>query len=50
LDIDVFATQPFQPQADTLDGHLERMHWLKNKAFFSLISKKAVELFEKGEK
>ena len=50
LDIDVITTQPFQPQDGTLDGHLERMHWLKNKAFFSLLSKKAVKLFEKGEK
>ena len=50
LDVDVFTTKPFQPQADTLSGHLEKMHWLKNKAFFSLISNKAVKLFEKGEK
>ncbi len=48
LDIDVYTTQPFAPQAEVLDAHLERLHWLKNKAFFSLLSKKALQRLEKG--
>jgi len=49
LDIDVFTTHAFDPQDETIDSHLSMMHWLKNKAFFSLLSHKAVESFRKDE-
>ncbi|MBI3860673.1 MAG: TIGR04255 family protein [Planctomycetia bacterium] len=50
VDIDVSTTQPLSLADDVLDDYLKKMHWLKNKAFFSLISKTAISRFEKGEK
>jgi uncharacterized protein (TIGR04255 family) len=44
LDIDVFTTRGFQSDSDALDKLLTMMRWLKNKAFFALISKEAVEM------
>ena len=45
LDIDVFTTQSFEPEPDTLDRRLREMRWLKNKVFFGSIASKALEAF-----
>jgi uncharacterized protein (TIGR04255 family) len=50
LDIDVVTTQPLSLAEDVLHDHLTKMRWLKNKAFFSLMSKRAISRFEKGKK
>ena len=45
LDIDVGTTDALSCDDGALQDHLTRMHWLKNKAFFSLVTKKAIESF-----
>ena len=50
LDIDVFTTQAFQPADEIMDDYLARMRWLKNKVFFTLMSKSALKEFKKGKK
>ena len=45
LDIDVFTTQPFDPDDAVLTRRLLEMRWLKNKAFFGSITKKALKMF-----
>lgn len=45
LDIDVFTTAPIANR-DTLEQHLEKMRWLKNKVFFGSITPKTVELIK----
>lgn len=46
LDIDVFTTQPFQPESDIIERSLAEMRWLKNKVFYGSLSQKAVEKFK----
>jgi len=46
LDIDVFTTQTTELNAAVVDHQLAEMRWLKNKAFFSLLTKKTIERFE----
>ncbi|MBN2133795.1 MAG: TIGR04255 family protein [Sedimentisphaerales bacterium] len=46
LDIDVGTTQALLCDDRVLQEFLTQMHWLKNKAFFNLLSKKAVTLFQ----
>jgi len=48
LDIGVVTTQAFQTADETLEQYLAKMRWLKNKAFFSLLSKSLIRSFEKG--
>ena len=50
LDIDVFTTRAFPPVDEILQDHLAKMRWLKNKAFFSLMSKSAIRSLVKGKK
>jgi uncharacterized protein (TIGR04255 family) len=46
LDIDVFTTQGFECNNDVLDDHLTKMRWLKDKAFFALLTRDAITTFE----
>ncbi len=48
LDIDVGTTQALPCEDTGLQECLTEMRWLKNKAFFSLLSEKAVTLFQGG--
>ena len=50
LDIDVFTTRAFPPVNEILQEHLAKMRWLKNRTFFSLMSKRAIKSFTKAEK
>jgi uncharacterized protein (TIGR04255 family) len=43
LDIDVFTTEPFQQRADDIEKYLAEMRWLKNKVFYSSLTKEALE-------
>ena len=45
LDIDVFTTQPFEPDPQTIEQRLTEMRWLKNKMFFGSVASKALEAF-----
>ena len=45
LDIDVFTTQAFDLDNAVLARRLLEMRWLKNKAFFGSITKKALKMF-----
>ena len=45
LDIDVFTNQEFELNDVLLVRRLLEMRWLKNKAFFGSITKKALEMF-----
>ena len=45
LDIDVFTTQAFDVDNSMLARRLAEMRWLKNKAFFGSITKKALKMF-----
>jgi uncharacterized protein (TIGR04255 family) len=49
LDIDVFTTRPLSVADEVVRESLTKMRWLKNKAFFSLVSKRAIWRFEKGK-
>lgn len=45
VDIDVFTTESFQLNKDTLNQRLQEMRWLKNKVFFSCITDTALKQF-----
>lgn len=45
VDIDAFTTRGFSLNDDSLGIHLENLRWLKNKAFFGLLTGKAVDRF-----
>lgn len=47
LDIDAFTTQAFPPRDEIVAEYLAKLRWLKDKAFFSLLKKSAVKLFQK---
>ncbi len=47
VDIDVSTTNPFQADKMFENGYLEKMHWLKNKAFFTIITEEAVRLWSR---
>ncbi len=49
LDIDVFTAQSFPCEDSILKEHLARMRWLKNKAFFSLMTKRAIKTFGRAK-
>jgi uncharacterized protein (TIGR04255 family) len=49
LDIDAYTTRPTDIGDAQLDEHLDRLRWLKNKAYFSLIRKSAMKRFEKDK-
>lgn len=44
IDLDVYTTSAVQ--LDELDGKLMDMHWIKNKAFISLLSSNAISRFK----
>jgi len=46
LDNDVFTVEPFEFQQEILERRLAEMRWLKNKAFFGIISEKALATFQ----
>lgn len=46
LDNDVFTMEPFEFQQEILERRLAEMRWLKNKAFFGIISRKALRTFQ----
>lgn len=46
LDNDVYTVEPFGFQQEILERRLVEMRWLKNKAFFGIISDKALETFQ----
>jgi len=48
VDIDVGTTHALACDESVLRDHLSQMHWLKNKVFFNLLSKDAIERFKKG--
>lgn len=47
LDIDVFTEQAFPVDDAILNEYLPKMRWLKNKVFFSVMSKPAINSFKK---
>jgi uncharacterized protein (TIGR04255 family) len=47
FDIDVFTTQRFPCEDKILKDHLAKMRWLKNKAFFDLMTNDAIEKFKR---
>lgn len=49
LDIDIETTQAFQPSDEVLHDYLSKMRWLKDKAFFSLLTKSAIKTFERAK-
>ena len=49
LAIDVFTTATIERTPATLDAHLTRMRWLKNKAFFSLLTRETIERFKESK-
>ncbi|NMC21715.1 MAG: TIGR04255 family protein [Thermogutta sp.] len=49
LDIDVFTTKPLDLNENTLDQGLTEMRWLKNKAFFTLVTDKVRERCNRPE-
>jgi uncharacterized protein (TIGR04255 family) len=40
VDLDVFTSAPSSLDRRTIEGHLHRMRWLKNKVFFGMMAKK----------
>lgn len=46
IDIDVFMAASLRPNDATLSEHLGKMRWLKNKAFFANLTRKAIETFQ----
>lgn len=46
LDIDVFTTQTVEMDNIAIDRHLSHMRWLKNKAFYSLVTRDVQRRFE----
>jgi uncharacterized protein (TIGR04255 family) len=49
LDIDVFTTKPSPHPEKNLEELLPKMRYLKNKCFFTALSKKAIKTLQKGE-
>lgn len=49
FDIDVSTKQAFPCEDEILKDHLAKMRWLKNKAFFSLMTKHAIKLFKRAK-
>lgn len=49
LDIDVGTTQALPCDDDVIQKQLAQMRWLKNKAFFSLLTKNAVTLLQEAK-
>jgi uncharacterized protein (TIGR04255 family) len=49
FDIDVFTKQAFRCEDEILKDHLAKMRWLKNKVFFSLLTKRAIKLFKRAK-
>jgi uncharacterized protein (TIGR04255 family) len=47
LDVDVHAIEPGSMEREKIAQHLAKMRWLKNKVFFSSITKRAKDLFRK---
>jgi uncharacterized protein (TIGR04255 family) len=43
LDIDVSTTEPFEQRTDDIDKRLAEMRWLKNKVFYSSLTKGTLE-------
>jgi len=43
LDIDVLTTKSFEQDANAMEKHLAEMRWLKNKVFYSSLTKEALE-------
>lgn len=50
LDVDVFTIRGFASDDKALDDYLTKMHWLKNKAFFALVTKKAVKMLKEEKR
>lgn len=50
LDIDVFTPRPIRPADEVVQDALPKMRWLKNKAFFALVSPRAIEAFKEQRK
>ncbi|MBI1902175.1 MAG: TIGR04255 family protein [Planctomycetia bacterium] len=48
VDIDVGTTHPIGLSDEVLQDYLAKMRWLKNKAFFTLLTKRAIRSFQKG--
>ena len=46
IDIDVYTTQPFEPEPRTVEERLKEIRWLKNKMFFGNVGPKALEAFQ----
>ncbi len=44
LDIDVFSAEPLPADLPTITRSLAEMHWLKNRAFFGSLTKRALDL------
>ncbi|MFH1746388.1 MAG: TIGR04255 family protein, partial [Planctomycetota bacterium] len=49
MDIDVFTTQTVDLNEATLDSRLAEMRWLKNKAFYSLLTLQTIERFKESK-
>jgi hypothetical protein len=49
FDIDVVTTQGFPCEDEILKNHLARMRWLKNNAFFHLMTQRAIKRFRKAK-
>lgn len=48
LDIDVFTTETMEIDEIAVDHRLSEMRWLKNRAFFSLLTPEAIDRFKEG--
>jgi uncharacterized protein (TIGR04255 family) len=44
LDIDAVCPEPSKPETGIIDGRLADLHWLKNRVFFTVMTKKALDL------
>jgi uncharacterized protein (TIGR04255 family) len=43
VDLDVFTIMPCSLDVKTVEGHLHRMRWLKNKVFFGMMTPKLLK-------
>jgi uncharacterized protein (TIGR04255 family) len=46
VDLDVFTSTPCSLERKTIEGHLQRMRWLKNKIFFGVMAPNLLESFK----
>ncbi len=46
IDIDVSTTKILESNTATLENHLDQMRWLKNTAFFGILTEEAVKTFK----